>query len=752
MRINELNRNEPSENYSSFYQAFSSAIDKILDSRPIQDSTYKNYIPIEKSEKSLRRFLNQAEKGIALYRGAQGSGKSSTLFAVHKEYMSKKTTRSILIDLRRHGGKIPSSLPNITSLSEKTNACIPRIRDLMASRFQSTVRSIIEEDKLDSDLILSRVFKYCLQFNFHVIPNKFRQIEVGDEEAIFDETILDSIKDELTKDYGFHNSFYYVKYVYCLAKFRNVRKILVILDNGDQLPYEMLEAAVFCANHFSGCVNAAGAKSRRNKKIIVGKAKVKFIIACRHHNYEKLVFRSNVNALGSHSHIAISHTGLPSLHRIVSKRMLNLNKFGEYRFKKGVKLVRIDTKKCLRAYFHQLDNSGCYKQLLQVHNNNIADTFDCIKLITQNKLFPNYDDFVENFQFGSKPKKEYVLPVNADIAIRCLAWGNPEDKRKSIHPTIPNDLPSLYSWNGVNLFSFCIYFRICLLLRKLGATSKSVKMVGINEVYNLLSRAVPIDESIYINSIIEMKKSKLLVFYAENEIKRINPYDSMKLAPRAEYLMDHIRRYEPLALAILEDLNIYDHELLDKLSMTAKPLRFQSDDNKAILLNSLIELECAQITVIEETGNKDNFLALFSSGGPLSNKIYFALRSRLTDISEPIAKKITENRKILRKFYTGSNGLDALIEMEIKKASIPKSLEEGMKLIVDKLPSDSEAIKRQELLDLISEIQMELSKGKQNNKGKVKRLIDRINELVRVGKNTEQIAEWAEKLAEIIPT
>lgn len=444
MRLNSLSRNLPNENSSAFYSAFAGAFDTILDPRPIQDSTWAKYVPVESSEKGLKSFINSSvdvtTKGILLFKGGQGTGKSSTLFEIHRQYRDKKTTRSLLVDLRQHGSKIPDTLGSIAKLDDRVNACIPRVRELLSSRFEGACRRPLVDLNIDGDEVTLEVFKYCFHHHLHVLPVQLRNSPHVREDGDAAE-LLSAIKGYLQSDFSFHDAFCFVKYIYIGVKYQNLRKFTVIIDNGDQLPYEMMEAAVFCANHYSGCLNSSRPRRSKNDGVVVGKAKINFIIACRHHNYEKLVARSNVNALGSHSHKALTHAGIPRLSKIIRRRIRQTKKIGEYTFSSGIRLSDVNARRAIYAYFRQLEDSGCFDQIMAIHNRNLADAFDCIRAVTRNPIFPKFDQFVQDFAIKRSNDRRYTVPLNALIVLRCLVWGSPRSFSEAMYPTLPSDIP-----------------------------------------------------------------------------------------------------------------------------------------------------------------------------------------------------------------------------------------------------------------------------------------------------------------------
>ena len=743
MRINSNIRNEPSENFSAFYSAFAEQFSSILDSRPIHDTTFQNYVPVEKSEKAVKRFLNQSKKGIALFRGGQGSGKSSTLYFIHRQYRDKITTRSILIDLRQHGSKIPESLGNIAALDDRVAACIPKVRELISSRFQSTSNSLIRQLRLDDSSITARVFNYCLRYHLHVIPVNLRETPYNDPK-IFTPEFVQGIKNALMSNYSFHDAFYFMKYIYLLSEYKKVRKIAVIIDNGDQLPYEMIEAAVFCANYYSSCLNASQPRRRSNKEIVIGRVRINFIIACRHYNYEKMVIRSNVNSLGSHSHIPITHSGLPSLNKIVQRRLRHAKRFGTYSFRKGIRLSDVNSRRCIKAYFKQLDDSGCYSQIMKIHNHNLADAFDCIKSITQNRFFPRFDAFVEQFHFRSEKEREFTIPVNALIMLRCVLWGNPENRLQTIYPTSPCDIPNLFFWNGVDLFSFLLPLRILLLLNRLSASVESNSMTGVKQIFTTLNRTFDLDEELYSRTIADMAKNKLIFSYAAQELLSVNTYDAIAYSWRAAYIIDNIRRYNPICHAYLEDLEVIEGNEHDILADQGKPLRFQNDAAVLSLLCYCYDIELAQMEILKANKKLDNYKSLFPRT-PLCDMLYSSLRRELKEVPQELAIKFSDIRQSIVTMLEGGGGLEGLKQYELKKCVLPSSLENGVRVVVDNISDED---RRQNYLNLIREIKDQLSSSDADN-NTLKKISKKFSDFVKLGRDGEKVGEWSQELLEL---
>ena len=744
MKINQGNKNVYSEKYSEFYKAFQGPLDKVLNSRPVQMDTLNTYVQVEDTEQALSNFFWQNDKSTALLKGPQGTGKSSTIFYMHKRFAKNKTTSSVYFDMRQHQGKIPSGLGEIASVEDRTNALFPKIRDLLASRFSSLSSNAISENNMDDDTITWQAFRYAFRYHHQVIPQRLRTLNKELNSETPDLNLIVQIRDEMRRDFSFQSMFHFIKYAYVLHENMGINRVSIFIDNIDQMPYSTLEASIACANSFSSCATGATVRG-----VTLGKIKFRFVIACRHYNYERLIERSHLNALGADNHVPINHSGLPSLSEIVEKRLFRVRKFGSYTFKRGIRLVKIDTKSCVKAYFKQLDNSGTYQQVLKLNNNNLAFTLDTIREITKNKYFPSFDDFIENHQIGASPHRDYSIPINASIAAACLVWGNPSNLSNAIYPSSPNQVPNLLSWDGQDIMSFLLPLRIIFLLKRLGAESGGAKMVSLALMYEKFSQCFPTTAPLFLETVISMQRARLLTFYAEEEVREINGYSSFKLSPKAEYLINYGPRYDAFALGFLEDMQIAQPENLFRTPIFGRSLRSQSETVKAGLIKYCYDLELGQLEVIENLGLETKYFSIFPKES-LVKRLLQPIISNFQDLADEHKKKLKDSSDQLDLKCNVPVGIHDMVHAASQQAAIPIVLERGTQLLTDAKTGNAHDPKLQEIFILLAELRVNLENNKPISDEKKNGVLKKIGDWVKYGKDAEQIGEWGSELLQAI--
>lgn len=759
-KINSAHTNKYGSTYSQFFNAFEKQLLSILNSRPISKDTYKSYIKNPSTETAIRRFVQNSEKGLLIIKGPQGSGKSSTLYAMHREFNYKlKTYSSVLVDLLQYISSIPEDLGDIETLDRQVAACVPSARRLITSSFQRKAERLLKEEKLDRNSVFCEVFRYIYDFHFHIVPAalampKFREMN--------DDELIKLVYKNMEENFKFQGSFYFTCFVYCLSKYKKKKKIVIILDNGDHLPYAFLEAVTLCANQYSGYLAASNDRHKNDSRVIVGKIHAHFLIACRFHNYEKLSQRASLNALGAHYHEDINHLGFNNIGDAVSRRIRNIDDFSEYTFKGGIRLTPLDAKKCIKAYFKQLELSGCLLHLTEIHNHNISNMFDALKKITQNKHYPRFDDFVAEYLIDRKIKKQFKLPINIPIMHRCIVRGNPENISQAIYPTAPNDIPNLFSWDGQDPTSFLLKPRIIKILQSLGVSSEGANMAPIATLYKYTNEIFSISEKAFLLTINEMLSDNLLFSYAHDEINSLNYYAAVTLSSRSEYILENISRNHVIPLAFMEDFYIPKSDVKRIGLQSGVPIQRQSKLKIAEILSCMFDIEIAQLQNINDRGKIELYRALVSEESFVS-KLKHGLMQYLTVYIDPDAellrikedaedsaiadgKNIDEKEVVLSGLIGKSKGFqDILASLELDKNSIPVSIliEKGIQVVVENYLEED---LREKILEIMAEIGNQIENN--TDETAVKKNLDRFSDAVKQGKNFETVSGWANDFVE----
>jgi len=174
MKINETVENDYSNDNSEFYEAFKNHFDNVFKSRPIKEDGQKGYIKCVNTESAINSFLNYSTNELMVVKGAQGTGKTTTLYHMHGRFSKRKTCESLYIDLKKHSSLVPSSFQMSNDIDSKVSASIPKMRGLISSNFVKGFRSIVQENDLKYNDVLYDVFLYSFKHHFAIIPRSLR--------------------------------------------------------------------------------------------------------------------------------------------------------------------------------------------------------------------------------------------------------------------------------------------------------------------------------------------------------------------------------------------------------------------------------------------------------------------------------------------------------------------------------------------------------------------------------------------------